>query len=40
MIGVSRMHYVVTIAVKKDGRDKRLPIFENVCSFTGHGRIS
>ena len=38
MIGVSRMHYVITIAVKNDGRDKRLLVFENVRSFTGRGK--
>ena len=30
MIGVSGVHYGVTIAVKNDGRDKRLLVFKNV----------
>jgi len=40
VIGVSGMHDVIMIAVKNDGRDKRLLVFENVRSFTGRGRIS
>ena len=40
MIGVSRMHYIITIAVKNDGRDKRLLVFENVRIFVGRVRIS
>jgi hypothetical protein len=39
VIGVSGMHDVITIAVKNDGRDKRLPVFENVRSFVGRVRI-
>jgi len=40
VIGVSRMHYIITVAVKNDGRDKRLLVFENVRIFVGRVRIS
>jgi len=39
VIGVSGMYYVITIAVKNDGRDKRRLVFENVGSFTRRGRV-
>ena len=34
MIGVSGMNDVITIAVKNDGRDERLLVFERGRSFT------
>ena len=33
MIGVSGVHYGVTISVENDGRDKRLLVFKNVRSL-------
>ncbi len=39
MVGVSRMHDVITVAVKHDGRDKRLLVLKNVRSFSGRGRV-
>ena len=40
MIGVSGVHYGVTISVENDGRDKRLLVVKNVCIFPGPGRVS
>ena len=40
MIGVSGVHYGVTISVENDGRDKRLVVFKNVRIFPGRGRAS